>query len=155
MTVKNVKPKDYANLIDIVDFDPDLLTDYSTCVRCNYKDSFLCDQNLTLGNEGIIEYFEIYGAKIEVWEFHDSLSKAQIREKLYRFVLDEHRKGKWWIFTFANFHCGESCEKQCQCDRHRCFNYDEVQNRKFVRCVEYWFDMPEEYRKQNIVFVVK
>jgi len=138
--------------ITVLDFSPELLFDNNNCVNCRFESSFPCNRKFC-PEAGIEEYFQLYNAKIEIWEFPEDWSKAKIRDQLYSLTLKRHREGKYWVLTFANFHCADTT-KECSCYSDRCWNFKEVPNRHIFRCTKYWFNLPEEYTKENIGVVV-
>jgi hypothetical protein len=137
-------------LIEEFPFREELLTTESRCKGCRFEKSFAC-KRVHSPLDGIRQYFEVYGATIKVYLIEPEKLK-KITDELYRLTLVEHRKGKYWVLTFANFHCGELSE--CECYPDRCWNFETVPNRHIFRCVNYWFEMIPKYRNKHTAFVV-
>jgi len=144
--------KTITERIATLEFKSEYLSTRKNCENCDFQDSWICDQKFN-PIEGIEEYFKKYGAKIEVWEFGENYSKKTIRIFLNKLTLRRHREGKYWVLTFANFHCADQTEN-CKCFPDRCWNFEEVSSRHIFRCAELWFNLPKKYKKQNIGLVV-
>ena len=136
----------------IVILDPlELHTEEDLCGNCKYKNSFLCDKRYA---DGIVDYFfKQYDIKIYVYEFNIKITKRKILDFIHDQELYHHRQGGYFALQCTNFHCGESCE--CDCDKERCWDFEKVPSRRQPHCIKFFgLKIPEKYCKNNYAFIL-
>lgn len=136
------------DLIDIIE-PRNHFTRKDLCGDCKYKNSFLCDKKFV---EGIKEtYYKQYDIKIYVYKFNIN-NKRKIIDLLHNKELFHHRNGGYFALKATNFHCGESCD--CECDKTRCWHFNNVPSRRQPRCIKFFMlDIPE-YEKPQYAFIL-
>ena len=104
----------------------DINQERNKCKYCEFNSSFLCDVKLL---------FEIQKyAPFDIQIFKTDVGISKLIAESYKQVLENHRKGRYFTFNFTPFHCSHYC-KTCKCDKHRCWNFEEVPARKIPRCI--------------------
>lgn len=128
----------------------DYYTEEDLCKECKYKHSFLCDKRYA---EGIVtHYFQQYGIHIYAYDFSTN-DLRKIIDKIHSKELEHHRNGEYFALQATNFHCGDSCD--CQCDKTRCWHFDKVQSRRQPHCIKFFgIKLPEHLTKNNIAFIL-
>ncbi len=141
-----IKDKDLIETLNPLDY----ITEKDLCGKCKYKKSFLCDKRYA---DGIKEtYFKQYQTKIYVYRIISN-NLRKIIDFIHNKELSHHRHGGYFALKSANFHCGESCN--CNCDKERCWEFEKVPSRRQPHCIKFFgLDLPEKYKENNIDFIL-
>lgn len=137
------------DIVDILD-SLEYYTEDDICGDCSYKDSFLCDKRY---RDGIVDtFFKQYDIKIYVYKFN-TLNKRDIIDEIHKKELYHHRQGSYFALQCTNFHCGDSCD--CECNSNRCWEWKRVPSRRQPHCIKFFgLDLPEKYQKPNFAFIL-
>jgi len=127
----------------------EIYVEHNRCSSCNQTSDFLCDKSL-FKEEHLREW--LINKKLFTVSLENNISTIKGINELYqKYTLKLLRQGYWWTFTFADTRCQACIE--CNMEHHRTVGFKKVQNRRIIRCIDY-FNLHPKISGSNIAYVL-
>lgn len=100
------------------------------CEGCKQNERLFC-KNSYITEEDIQEIFKEYFLKEYILK--NSIKTKKGVDELYKYLLEEKRKGQYFAISFSNFPCSFCID--CNLKHHMKEGFKLCSNRKIVKCI--------------------